>query len=110
MQAIGDRVQAHLRPRRIDLAGVALDILAWGGQPLTFEWFEAPRADRLQTALDLLRRLGALSDGRLTQLGQQMQRLPLHPRLARMVLTRVRWSMASNTTPMPPEPSTRLML
>ena len=79
-----------IAPLRVDIrdevAGVALDILAWGGQPLTFEWFEAPRADRLQTALDLLRRLGALSDGRLTQLGQQMQRLPLHPRLARMVV------------------------
>ena len=83
-----DRLRPHREPdlHRIDLAGVALDILAWGGEPLTFEWFEAPRADRVQTALDLLRRLGALSAGRLTSLGQQMQRLPLHPRLARMIM------------------------
>lgn len=83
-----DRLRPHLEPdlQRVDLAGVALAILAWGGQPRTFEWFEAPRADRLDTALALLDRLGATQDGRLTELGRQMQRLPLHPRLARMLI------------------------
>jgi ATP-dependent helicase HrpB len=38
-------------------------------------------------AIDLLRRLGAVDDrGRLTDDGRQLQRLPLHPRLGRILL------------------------
>jgi len=82
----------HLRPRRepeierIDLAGPALEVLAWGGDPRTFEWFERPAAERLDAALGLLERLGAVSRGRLTPTGEAMHRLPLHPRLARVLL------------------------
>ncbi len=86
----------RLRPRRepdiarIDLAGPLLDLLAWGADPGTFEWFESPGAERLTAALRLLRRLGAV-DGdhdtpRITPLGRQIQRAPLHPRLARILL------------------------
>ena len=83
-----DRLRPHREPdlHRVDLAAAALDILAWGGQPAQFDWFESPRADRLQSALRLLDRLGATSLGQLTALGRQMQRLPLHPRLARMLI------------------------
>ena len=40
----------RLRPRRepeierVDLAGPLLEVLAWGGDPADFEWFEAPPA------------------------------------------------------------------
>jgi ATP-dependent helicase HrpB len=82
----------RLRPRRepdvhrVDLAGTALDILAWGGHPQTFEWFEAPDSARLAAALTLLERLGASEDGRLTTMGRRMHGLPLHPRLSRMLV------------------------
>ncbi|HEX9189578.1 MAG TPA: ATP-dependent helicase HrpB [Vicinamibacteria bacterium] len=82
----------RLRPRRepeierVDLAGPLLDVLAWGGDPLGFEWFEAPPADRLAAAQALLERLGAVSGGRLTPEGEAMHRLPLHPRLSRVLL------------------------
>ena len=82
----------HLRPHRepeihrVDLAGPLLDILAWGGDPWEFRWFDRPSSDRMRASLDLLRRLGALSDGRPTPLGRAMRRLPLPPRLARVVL------------------------
>ncbi len=82
----------HLRPRRepeierVDLAGPVLDVLAWGGDPARFEWFEAPPVERLEAALGLLKRLAALDGGRLTPLGREMHRLPLHPRLARVFL------------------------
>ena len=82
----------RLRPRReaeilrVDLASPALEILAWGGDPRTFEWFEAPEAARLEAALRLLERLGATRAGRLTSRGEAMHRLPLHPRLARVVV------------------------
>jgi ATP-dependent helicase HrpB len=54
---------------------------------LSFEWFEAPSEDRVQAALSLLERLGAI-DGQahLSALGRQLQRIPLHPRLARILL------------------------
>jgi ATP-dependent helicase HrpB len=73
---------------RIDLSGPLLDVVAWGGNPLALEWFEPPSADALKSALELLRRLGAIDDGvQLTPLGRAMQRLPLHPRLARILLS-----------------------
>jgi ATP-dependent helicase HrpB len=84
-----DRLRPAREPEisRVDLAGPALDILAWGGDPLTFEWFESPRAESLEAALDLLQRLGAIDrERRLTALGAQLRRLPLHPRLGRILI------------------------
>jgi ATP-dependent helicase HrpB len=83
-----DRLRPHREAdiHRIDLSGPLLDIFAWGGDPRTFEWFDAPSADGVASALDLLARLGAIEDGRMTPLGVEMQRLPLHPRLARILL------------------------
>ena len=82
----------RLRPRtqaeihRIDLAGVVLAVLSWGGDPYTLAWFEAPARSSLDAAFDLLRGLGAVSGTRITEAGISMQRLPLHPRLARILL------------------------
>ncbi|MBK5258387.1 MAG: ATP-dependent RNA helicase [Thermoanaerobaculia bacterium] len=72
--------------RRIDLAGPALDIIAWGGEPETFDWFEKPDTRRLGDALRLLERLGAIDGRRITTLGAEMRAMPMHPRLARMVI------------------------
>ena len=84
----------RLRPRRepdiarIDLAAPLLDVLAWGADPATFEWFEPPDRDRVVAAMRLLTRLGAIdpATARLTRLGRLMQRVPLHPRLARILI------------------------
>ncbi len=83
-----DRLRAHREPeiQRVDLSGTVLDILGWGGDPRTFEWFEAPAPDRVDAALALLDRLGAMRAGRLTDAGRRMQRLPLHPRLSAILL------------------------
>jgi ATP-dependent helicase HrpB len=83
-----DRLRPHrdAEIHRIDLSDAVLDILAWGGSPLTFEWFDAPRVGRIQAAVDLLQRLGAIAGGTITALGARMKRMPLHPRLARMLL------------------------
>jgi ATP-dependent helicase HrpB len=83
-----DRLRPHREPEihRVDLAGTVLDVLAWGGDPRTFDWFEAPAADRLDAASALLERLGATSGGRLTDDGRRMQRLPLNPRLSAILL------------------------
>jgi len=83
-----DRLRPHREPEihRIDLTATALDVIAWGGDPRRFEWFEPPREDAIASALSLLDRLGAVVDGRLTAIGEQLQRFPLHPRLARMLI------------------------
>jgi ATP-dependent helicase HrpB len=82
-----------LKPRRepeierVDVAPPLLDVLAWGGDPRAFEWFEAPPRASLEAGLRLLERLGACASARLTPDGEAMQRLPLHPRLARVMLS-----------------------
>jgi HrpA-like RNA helicase len=61
----------------VDLASPVLEILAWGGDPRTFPWFERPPQHRIEAAIELLRRLRAVED--------KLHRLPLHPRLARVL-------------------------
>jgi ATP-dependent helicase HrpB len=84
-----DRLRPRREPeiRRVDLAAPLLEVLAWGGDPEGFEWFEAPPAEGLAAGMRLLERLGALSGGRLTAEGEAMHRLALHPRLARVLLS-----------------------
>ncbi|MCR9248735.1 MAG: ATP-dependent helicase HrpB [bacterium] len=80
---------AHGLPdvRRVDLAGPALLVRAFAGRdPAAFGWFEAPDAGALANADELLRGLGALTGDRLTPLGERLLELPVHPRLAAVVL------------------------
>jgi len=73
--------------RRVDLAGPVLQLLAWGETDLEkFEWFEAPEPTVLARALELLAALGAMDARGLTELGRSLARLPLHPRLGRLVV------------------------
>ena len=89
--AADDRTLApYLQPevKRLDLAGPVLELACWGEvDPSAFPWFEAPTPDALQRARDLLRELGAIDErGGPTQRGRAASALPLHPRLAAMVL------------------------
>ncbi|HAN35325.1 MAG TPA: ATP-dependent helicase HrpB, partial [Acidimicrobiaceae bacterium] len=80
--------RAHLEPEitQVDLAGLALELAAWGTPVEALRWADAPPPRTLQAANELLVRLGALTDdGRPTDRGRRMLALPLHPRLARMV-------------------------
>ena len=83
-----DRLRPHREPdiARIDLAGPVLDVIAWGGDPATLDWFDPPAATALSAAMTLLEQLGAIASGRLTPIGVRMSRLPLHPRLARIMI------------------------
>jgi len=77
-----DILRPHREPdvRRVDLAPPLLDIIAWGGDPRTFAWFERPPEERIEAGLALLAALGAADDQ------ERLRALPLHPRLARIVL------------------------
>ena len=74
--------------RRVDLAGPVLELLNWGEQDvLALPWFEAPREAAVEQALALLTRLGAIDSQRnVTPIGRAMSRLPVHPRLARLLV------------------------
>lgn len=70
-----------------DLAGLALELAVWGGaEGLAF--LTPPPEAALAEARALLAGLGALDGvGRITAHGRAMAALPLHPRLAHMLLT-----------------------
>ncbi|MFN0056300.1 MAG: ATP-dependent helicase HrpB [Planctomycetales bacterium] len=73
--------------RRVDLAGPVLTLRAWGETDVkSFPWFEPPRETALDQAESLLRRLGATNAQGITSLGTQMARLPVHPRIARLLV------------------------
>jgi ATP-dependent helicase HrpB len=70
---------------RRELSQTLLELKAMEAENL--EWLEAPPAPAVEAAEELLRRLGAIgAAGRLTETGLQMAALPLHPRLARLVI------------------------
>jgi ATP-dependent helicase HrpB len=74
--------------RRLDLAELVLALHAAGVRDArALAWLEAPPEVALAHAETLLTRLGAVDRaGALTAIGRRMQRLPLHPRLARVVV------------------------
>ncbi|HEY7426379.1 MAG TPA: DEAD/DEAH box helicase, partial [Gemmataceae bacterium] len=73
--------------RRVDLAGAVLQLMYLGETDvLRFPWLEAPKEATVEQALALLRRLGAVEERGITELGRAMARLPAHPRLARLLI------------------------
>ena len=81
--------RAHLEAEitQVDLAGVALELAVWGTAIGDLRFIDPPPARALQHAHELLRSLGALDPaGVPTSTGRSMLALPLHPRLARMVV------------------------
>ena len=70
-----------------DLSSFALDLAAWGSGPENLAFLDPPPRPALTEAKALLAELGAIDgDGRITDEGRQLRRLPLPPRLARMVV------------------------
>ncbi len=81
---------AHDEPeiRIADLSSLVLELANWGVTTLDgLPWLEQPPAAAFSQAQDLLKSLGALetSNG-ITIHGRAMAKLPLHPRLAHMVI------------------------
>ena len=71
-----------------DLAGLLLDLAAWGvNDPASLTWLDPLPAPAVAEARAMLQAIHALDNGgRLTDEGKQLRKLPLPPRLARMVV------------------------
>jgi ATP-dependent helicase HrpB len=71
-----------------DLAPLALELASWGvADPAELQWLDPPPAAAFAQARELLAELGALdAAGAVTAHGRRMAGLPLHPRLAHMLL------------------------
>lgn len=79
--------QSEPEIRRVDLTGAILHLLCLGETDVAhFPWLESPKEAPVTQALALLRRLGAIDDRGVTALGRDMARLPVHPRLARLLI------------------------
>lgn len=88
-----EQLAAHTTPEilRADLAPLALSVLQWSiHDPGELCWLDAPPTAPWQQALDLLATLGAIArKGNTTVLtahGQAMANLPVHPRLAHLLI------------------------
>ncbi len=82
--------------RRVDLSRAVLELRAWGeSDASTFGWFEAPEPAALAAATDVLTDLGALGARGLTEIGTRLARLPLPPRIARLLLEGARLGVTS---------------
>jgi ATP-dependent RNA helicase HrpB len=88
------RLVAHSTPELLqaDLAPLALQLLSWGvDEPGELAWLDPPPEPTLQQGLEVLETCGAVfrnREGRfqLTPQGVRMAQMPLHPRLAHMLL------------------------
>ncbi|MEZ5451304.1 MAG: hypothetical protein R3E93_00600 [Thiothrix sp.] len=92
-KASREQLAAHNTPEilRADLAPLALQLLQWGvNDPAELRWLDTPPSGPWQQALDLLATLGAIErKGKsivLTAHGQAMSALPVHPRLAHLLI------------------------
>jgi ATP-dependent helicase HrpB len=80
-----------------DLAPLALDLAAAGVRDASdLAWLDPPPAAAMMQARELLTWLGAVDDaGTLTVHGRRMAELPVHPRLAHMMLVARRRGLSS---------------
>ena len=82
-------LRAHPEPEIevADLAPLALELAAWGADEDDLAFLTPPPAGHLAAARDLLRDLGAIDGSNVvTPRGRRMAELPLHPRLAHLLL------------------------
>lgn len=70
-----------------DLAPTILELANWGVQDIrSLTWLTPPATGSISQAKELLTQLDALDNGRITERGKEMLKLPTHPRIAHLLL------------------------
>jgi ATP-dependent helicase HrpB len=88
-RATHDRLQDHRIPeiQEADLAPMLLDLAEWGAVDVgQLTWLTPPPKGALLQAFDTLQQLDALDNGRITEQGKLINKLPCHPRIAHLLL------------------------
>ena len=85
------RLEENIAPEilQADLANTVLELAAWGVSNMNdVNWLDTPPKAHWQQAWELLSQLQAIDKrGQITALGKSMSTIPVHPRLAHMLLT-----------------------
>lgn len=79
----------HRTPKILetDLADLVLDMAQWGIiDPAQLTWLTQPPKGALSQASKMLHQLNAMENGRITEHGKALHRLPCHPRIAHMLI------------------------
>lgn len=93
-EEIHGRLQEQAAPEicEADLAAMMLQLLSWGvADPAELSWLDRPAVAAVSQAVDLLDGVGAIEHGaaaglQLSEFGEKLSQLPLHPRLGAMLL------------------------
>ncbi|MEP0366170.1 MAG: ATP-dependent helicase HrpB [Cyclobacteriaceae bacterium] len=83
------RLDEHRTPEILeaDLSSLVLDMAQWGIVDINqLTWLTPPPKGATAQATQLLHELGALENGRITDHGKRMHKLPCHPRIAHMLI------------------------
>lgn len=72
---------------RADLAPLCLSLAAWGSVDVVdYPFITQPEPKSYENSIQLLQQLDALNEQKLTEHGQQISQLALHPRLSHMII------------------------
>lgn len=83
------RMDAHRVPEimEADLASLVLDMSQWGIMDVNqLTWLSPPPKGAIAQASEILHDIEALENGKITEHGKEIHRLPTHPRLAHMLV------------------------
>lgn len=88
-KATHNRLNEHRTPEieEADLASLALEMAQWGVEDIAnLVWLTPPPKGHVEQANELLHQIDALEDGKITEHGKAIHKLPCHPRLAHMLI------------------------
>ncbi len=102
-EAQQDQMERHPSPEilQADLTALALQLACWGTTDLSeLRWLDTPPPGAFQQACELLQSLGAFQQDeagnwQVSKHGQQISALPVHPRIAHMLVEGARRGLAS---------------
>ena len=83
------RIKEHRTPEieEADLASLMLDMAQWGViDPNQLSWLSPPPKGNMAQASKVLHDIEALENGKITEHGKQIHRLPCHPRIGHLLL------------------------